>query len=141
MSNTGSKKETALLSDNSSLWRIPFSVHPQMVNEMLSGHVIEESSRPWTSSVVLIEKKSRDLWVCFDYRRSNALTSKDVFLVPQINNILDQLSRKCIFLTLDKVHESSHEKTAFVTMDGNAPTTFQSLSKSTWTLSLRFSAD
>ena len=82
---------------------------------------------------------------CVDYHRLNALTSKDVFLLPRINDILDQVSGKCIFLTLNartgywqiKVHEYSCEKTAFVTMDGfyefrvmpfglrNAPATFQ----------------
>ena len=134
--------------------RIPFSVRPQMarmVNEMLGAHVIEESSSPWASPVVLVAKKSGDLRFCVDYRRLNALTSKDVFPLPRIDDILDQLSGKCIFSTLDgrtgywqiKVHESSREKTAFVTMDGlyefrvmpfglcNAPATFQRLMQKT----------
>ena len=134
--------------------RIPFSVRPQiarMVNEMLGAHVIEESSSPWANPVVLVEMKSGDLRFCVDYRRLNALTSKDVFPLPRIDDILDQLSGKCLFSTLDartgywqiKVHESSREKTAFVTMDGlykfcvmpfglcNAPATFQRLMQKT----------
>lgn len=114
-----------------------------MVKEMPSSHVIEESSS-CASPVVLAKKKSGDLRFCVDYHELNALTSKDVFLLPQTDDILDQVSGKCIFSTLDarteywqiNVHESSREKTAFVTMDGlyefrvmpfklcNAPATF-----------------
>ena len=134
--------------------RIPFSVHPQMarmVNVMLSAHVIEESSSLWASPALLAEKKNGDLRFCVNYRRLNALTSKNVFPLPRIDDILDQLSGKCIFSTLDartgywqtKVHKSSCEKTAFVTMDGlyefrvmpfglcNAPGTFQRLMQKT----------
>ena len=72
--------------------RIPFSVCPEMarmVNEMLSAHVIEESSSPWASLVVLAKKISGDLRFGVDYRRLNMVTNKDVFLLPQIDDILD----------------------------------------------------
>jgi len=71
---------------------IPFLVHPQMVrmvNEILSAHVVNESSSPWASPVVLVAKKSGDLHFCIDYRRINALTNKDVFPLTQIDDILD----------------------------------------------------
>lgn len=47
--------------------QVPFSVHPEMVrmvNEMLSAHVIEESSSPWASPVVLVKKKQRTKVLC-----------------------------------------------------------------------------
>ena len=72
--------------------RIPFSVCPQvarMVNEMQGEHVIKECSSPWASPVVLVEKKSGDLQFCVNYHQLNALTSKDVFPLPLIDDILD----------------------------------------------------
>ena len=84
---------------------------------------------------------------CIDYRCLNALIWKDLYPIPCIDDILDQLGGKRIFSTLDactgywqiKVEEGSHEKIAFTTMDGlhefcvmpfglcNAPATFQRL--------------
>ena len=107
---------------------VPLGVRPQlakMVNEMLRAHVIEESSSPWASPMVLVRKKNGDLRFCVYYRQLNAVTSKDVFPLPRIDDILDQLSGKSVFSTLDaqtgyweiEMHESSREKTAFVTMD------------------------
>ena len=36
-----------------------------------------------------------------DYRKLNAVTRKDAFLLPHIDNLLDQLSERKIFSTLD----------------------------------------
>ena len=134
--------------------RVPFSLRPEisrMVNEMLQAQVIEESSSPWASPVVLVRKKDGSLRFCVDYRRLNAVTRKDVFPLPRIDDLLDQLGGKRVFSTLDarsgywliQMHETSREKTAFVTMDGlyefrvmpyglcNAPATFQRLMQRT----------
>ena len=134
--------------------RVPFSLRPEisrMVNEMLRARVIEESCSPWASPVVLVRKKDGTLRFCVDYRRLNAVTRKDVFPLPRIDDLLDQLGGKHVFSTLDarsgywqiQMHEASREKTAFVTMDGlyefrvmpyglcNAPATFQRLMQKT----------
>ena len=122
-----------------------------MVNEMLQAQVIEESSSPWASPVVLVQKKDGSLRFCVDYQRLNAVMRKDVFHLPRIDDLLDQLGGKRVFSTLDaqsgywqiQMHETSREKTAFVTMDGlyefrvmpyglcNAPATFQRLMQRT----------
>ena len=128
--------------------RVPFVLRDKitkMVQEMLKGEVIQESASLWASPVVLVRKKDGGLRFCVDYRRLNAVTHKDTFPLPRIDDLLDQLKGKNIFSTLDakqgywqiRVQNESQEKTAFVTFDGlyefrvmplglcNAPATFQ----------------
>jgi len=93
---------------------------------MLATGVIEQSNSPWASPVVLVHKPDGSLRFGVDYRRLNAFTRKDVFPLPNIHDLLDQLSGRKIFSTLDahtgywqiQVQSSSRQKTAFVTMDG-----------------------
>ena len=134
--------------------RVPFALRKEisrLVQEMLDGDIIQESASPWASPVVLVRKKDGSLRFCIDYRRLNAVTRKDTFPLPRIDDLLDQLSGKTVFSTLDakrgywqiRVQAESQEKTAFTTFDGlyefkvmpfglcNAPSTFQRLMQRT----------
>ena len=89
---------------NQLLRRIPYAHHAEMlkvVQSMLENNIIQPSVSPWSSPVVLVKKKDGTLRFCIDYRRLNSITRKDVFPMPHIDNMLEQLKGKKVFTTLD----------------------------------------
>ena len=128
--------------------RTPFAVRNEIavqLQRMLKQKIIQPSSSPWASPIVLVRKKDGSLWFCVDYRSLNAVTKPDSFPLPRIDDMLDQLGNMKYFSTLDlasgywqvKMSNTSKEKTAFVTQHGlfefhviffgltNAPAVFQ----------------
>jgi hypothetical protein len=71
------------------------------VKRMLDAGVALPSYSPWASPVLLVEKKDASTRFCVDYRRLNALTKKDTYPLPRIDETLDQLHGACIFSLLD----------------------------------------
>ncbi|HSN23026.1 MAG TPA: reverse transcriptase family protein, partial [Methylomicrobium sp.] len=96
------------------------------VNEMLRHGVIEPAASPWASNVVLVSKKDGSLRFCVDYRAVNAVTYKDAYPLPLIDNCINAMSGSSWFSTLDlragyhniPVAECDRDKTAFVTRRG-----------------------
>jgi hypothetical protein len=118
----------------------------EMLEDMRWRGVTEESDSPWSSPVVLVQKKNGDLHFCVNYRKLNDVTRKDCFPLPRIDDTLDTLAGAKWFSTLDlksgywqvDLHPDK-EKTAFSTGQGlwqftvtpfglcNAPATFKRL--------------
>ncbi len=72
-----------------------------MIGEMEKHGVVQPSTSPWASPVVLVPKKDETLRFCVDYRRLNSVTRKDVYPLPRIDGILDVLGGSQYFSTLD----------------------------------------
>ena len=119
----------------------------ELVRSQLDQGLIEPSTSPWSSPVVLVPKKDGTTRFCVDYRRLNEVTVKDAFPLPRIDIVVDYLAGSKYFCTLDaaqgynqvEVKEEDRPKTAFTTGFQlyqyrmmpfgltNAPATFQRL--------------
>lgn len=117
------------------------------IQELLNRGVVRVSCSPYSSPIVVVEKKDGTIRLCVDYRQLNARTRKDAFPLPRIEESLDALAGATLFSTLDlasgynqvPVAEHDKAKTAFCTPFGlfefnrmpfglcNALSTFQRL--------------
>jgi transposase InsO family protein/predicted aspartyl protease len=122
-------------------------VERKEIEDMLERNIIEPSSSPWASPVVLIRKKSGDWRFCVDYRKINASTVPDAYPIPRIDESIDSLAGAKWFCTMDlcsgywqvEMDPADKEKMAFTTRMGlyqfntmpfglvNAPATFERL--------------
>ena len=73
----------------------------QETQKLLERGQIESSTSPWSSPIVLVKKKDQTVRFCIDYRRFNAITIKDAFPLPRIDEIFDQLSDAMYYTKFD----------------------------------------
>ncbi|VDH94031.1 Hypothetical predicted protein [Mytilus galloprovincialis] len=134
----------------------PYRQSPQMrkeldkqLDEMERNNIIEESTSPWHSPVVLVKKRNGSIRVCVDYRALNRITEPMSAVIPTMTDIFDTLadSKPELFSSLDltsgfwqvPLDPTTKHKSAFITHKGvyefnrlpfgmmNSPLTFQCL--------------
>ena len=63
----------------------------KVMEDLRQQGLIERSSSPWTSAVVLVKKKDGSLRCCIDYRALNDITIKNSYPVPRTDDTFDAL--------------------------------------------------
>jgi Reverse transcriptase (RNA-dependent DNA polymerase) len=112
---------------------------------MLKAEVIEPATSEWAIPIVLVAKPDGSTRFCLDYRRLNAVTVRNSYPLPRMDECIDSLGDARIFTTLDcnsgywqiPVRPVDREKTTFTSHEGlywflrmplgfrNAPVTLQ----------------
>ncbi|EIE79980.1 hypothetical protein RO3G_04685 [Rhizopus delemar RA 99-880] len=71
------------------------------LNKYCKLGVISPSNSPWAAPVILVKKKNGEYRMVIDYRKLNAITKKDSYPLPRIDDLLDTLGKAKIFSALD----------------------------------------
>jgi hypothetical protein len=129
----------------------------QQVQDILKQGLIQPSTSPFSSPMLLVKKKDGSYRFCVDHRHLNAITRKCEYPVPIIEELLDELQSASWFSTLDlcsgfhqiQMDPTDTFKTAFQTHEGHyeframsfgltgAPHTFQRAMNATLSSLLR----
>ena len=64
---------------------------------MLRAEVIEPTQSAWGSSVVIVPKQDGSYRFCVDYRRLHAVTIRDVYPLPRMDDYIDSLGEASVF--------------------------------------------
>ena len=73
----------------------------RQIQELLQKGHIHPSSSPCGSPIKLVEKKDGTWRLCIDYRALNKIIVCNRYLVPRIDDLLDQLKGEIFFSKID----------------------------------------
>ena len=110
-------------------YRVPYAKQEtidMLIDDMLLNKKISKSRSPWASPIVLVKKKDGSDRFCVDYRKLNAITVKDNYPVPLIEETLDSLEGSNYFTSFDlasgywqmALSDEAKKKTAFICKKG-----------------------
>jgi len=117
------------------------------LQELLDKGFIQPNNSPWGGPILFVKKKDGTLRLCIDYRQLNKVTVKNIYPLPRIDDLFDQLKGAKVFSKIDlrsgyyqmRIKGQDVLKTAFRTRYGhfeflvlpfgftNAPTLFMDL--------------
>lgn len=93
----------------------------QEINQILAMDAIEYVKTEWASPIVFVPKEDGDLRLCVDFCKLNAVTIRDSYLIPRLEECTDSLGDARILSILDassgywrvEIAKEDCDKTAF----------------------------
>jgi hypothetical protein len=71
------------------------------LDSLLEKGFIRPSASPWGSPALFVLKKDGTQRLCVDYHALNAVTIKNKYLLPRIDDLMDQLRQAKFFSNID----------------------------------------
>ncbi|KAA0050673.1 pol protein [Cucumis melo var. makuwa] len=108
--------------------RAPYRMAPAELKELkvqlqklLDKGFIRPSVSPWGARVLFVKKKDGSMRLCIDYRELNKVTVKNIYPLPRIDDLFDQLQGATVFSKIDlrsgyhqlRIKDGDVPKTAF----------------------------
>jgi hypothetical protein len=98
----------------------------KQLRELSDKGYIRPSASPWGSPVLFVKKKDGSMRMCIDYRNLKAMTVKNKYPLPRLDDLLDQLKDAKFFAKINlrsgyhqmEIRSEDIPKTAFVTRYG-----------------------
>ena len=121
-------KHTIPMTSDRPVYLLHCTFPPQLLGEVskcldtwLRQGIIRPSQSPYTSQVVIVQKKTGEIHLCMDYQKPNSITVRDIFSLPRIDEALQAVHSSNWFSSFDleqgylqlAMEESNIKKTAF----------------------------
>lgn len=71
------------------------------LDDMLAQGIVEPSTSPWSSPIVMVRKGDGSYRFCVDYRKLNKVTDRDAYPLPLVTTTLDKLRDAKYLSSLD----------------------------------------
>nr|GFA15574.1 putative reverse transcriptase domain-containing protein [Tanacetum cinerariifolium] len=91
-----------------SVARAPYRLAPsemkelaEQLKELSDKGFIRPSSSPWGAPVLFVKKKDGSFRMCIDYWELNKLTVKNLYPLPRIDDLFDQLQGSSVYSKID----------------------------------------
>jgi hypothetical protein len=73
----------------------------EQLQELLDQGYIRPSASPWGAPIIFVPKKDGTKRICVDYHSLNEVTIKNMYPLPRIDDLFDQLKGAYVFSKID----------------------------------------
>jgi hypothetical protein len=73
----------------------------EQLQELLDQGYIRPSASPWGAPIIFVPKKDGTQRICVDYHSLNEVTIKNMYPLPRIDDLFDQLKGAYVFSKID----------------------------------------